>query len=239
MVAFGRLLHLVVHPHQPPINQGSNYVFSDLCWICPLQNTGGQLNARFKTKCVAIHTLRGGNICISEYQGFQIRHCGLHRFLSGMTNCSLFAQISYPLLIMTHPNIYPPLSCHVIPRSHIKTTDHHKPGMGCFLIIIASGWILPRRYWNCLLPPFPPRHLVLRQRSLFPATTATPYTCATASFIIFLFSTQNNEVKGESIRIGETIHPRVCVVASIQRRVAQLQLHSASTRTPLVSVSRN
>ena len=55
-----------------------------------------------------------------------------------------------------------------------------------------------------------------------------PYNNATASnavlaqsdFVILLFTTQNNGVKGESIGHGRTGHPQGCPVASICRRVA-------------------
>ena len=51
----------------------------------------------------------------------------------------------------------------------------------------------------------------------FPATTATPYNCATTSFIRLLFTTQKNGAKADSIGHGETGHPRACAVAAVRR----------------------
>ena len=73
----------------------------------------------------------------------------------------------------------------------------------------------------------------------FPDTTANPYNCATESFVSLLFTTQNNWIKGESIRNGKTGNPRECAVATITRRVAHLQRHSASSRMLLLEVSKN
>ena len=68
------------------------------------------------------------------------------------------------------------------------------------------------------------------------ATTASATTCAATTFISLLFTTQNNGVKGESIRHSATGPPRARAVASIRRRVAHLRQQGATPDTHLTTV---
>ena len=70
----------------------------------------------------------------------------------------------------------------------------------------------------------------------FQATTASAATCAAATFVSILFTTQKNGVKGESIGHGATGNPRACAVASIRRRVAHLRQHGATPDTHFAAV---
>ena len=72
-----------------------------------------------------------------------------------------------------------------------------------------------------------------------PALYADPITCATVSFVILLFTTQNIGIPVDSIGHGETSHKRICAVTDIIRRVAHLHHHGASGCTPLVGVYSN
>ena len=87
------LLHLVVHPHQHPRNQGSNHFTKNIFWTRTLMSTSRQRNAHFKAKRGAIPPLRGENISGSGYQRPQIQHRGRNRLSSGKTPCGIYAQI--------------------------------------------------------------------------------------------------------------------------------------------------
>ena len=67
-------------------------------------------------------------------------------------------------------------------------------------------------------------------------TTASATTCAAATFVSLLFTTQNNGVKGELIGHGATGHPRACAVEAIRRRVAHLRQHGATSDTHIAAV---
>ena len=62
------------------------------------------------------------------------------------------------------------------------------------------------------------------------ATTASAVTCAAATFVSLLFTTQKNGVKGESIGHGATGHPHACAVSAIRRR------HGSTPDTHLAAV---
>ena len=70
----------------------------------------------------------------------------------------------------------------------------------------------------------------------FQATTASSATCAAATFLSLLFTTQKNGVKGESIGHVATGNPRACAVAAIWCRVAHLRKHGATPDTHLAAV---
>ena len=70
----------------------------------------------------------------------------------------------------------------------------------------------------------------------FQAITSSVATCAAATFVCLLFTTQKNGVKGESIGHGATGHPRACAVAAIRRRVAHLRQYGAASDTHLTAV---
>ena len=59
MQAVERLLHLIVHTHQPQMNQGSNPFPSNLRRELPIWSTSGQQTAHSKTNCGAIPPLCG------------------------------------------------------------------------------------------------------------------------------------------------------------------------------------
>ena len=62
------------------------------------------------------------------------------------------------------------------------------------------------------------------------------FTCATASFISLLFTTQNNGVKWYSIEHRENGNTWACVVAYVWLRVARLRSHGTSVLFPLSGV---
>ena len=57
-------------------------------------------------------------------------------------------------------------------------------------------------------------------------------------FISLLFIKQKNGVKGESIGHGRIGQPQECPVEAMRCQVAYLQLHGATSETPISSFNR-
>ena len=70
-------------------------------------------------------------------------------------------------------------------------------------------------------------------RTVFETETATDNDLATVTFVILVFTTQKNGVRGKKIGHGATGDPLLCPKEALRRRVMHLRQHNAPTDTPL------
>ena len=70
-------------------------------------------------------------------------------------------------------------------------------------------------------------------RTVFDTATATDNELAAAIFVILVFTTQKNGVRGEKIGHGATGDHLLCPKESFRRQVAHLQQHGAPADTPI------
>ena len=70
-------------------------------------------------------------------------------------------------------------------------------------------------------------------RAVFDTATATYNELAAATFVILIFTTQKNGVRGEKIGHGATGDPLLCPKEALRRQVAHLRQHGAPANTPV------
>ena len=70
-------------------------------------------------------------------------------------------------------------------------------------------------------------------RTVFDTATATDDELAAATFVILIFSTQKNGVRGEKIGHGATGDPLLCPKEALRRRMTHLRQQDAPADTPL------
>ena len=70
-------------------------------------------------------------------------------------------------------------------------------------------------------------------RTVSDTATATDNELAATTFVILIFTTHKNGVRGEKIGHGATGDPLLCLKEALQRRVMHLRQHGAPTNTPL------